>query len=134
ALRQCLLAAARAAVAAGQGANARAYAARLLLPLESTAEEARAIRLLVIESYLAERQFDAAFRAMLRFEQDYRPLDRATAERFVGTLLDAGMEKEAVNWLAGLDDAGALKLQLRLRTGLVAPDTAVAQARAQIAR
>ena len=134
ALRQCLLPATRAAVAAGQGATARAYAARLLWQLEATAEEARAIRLLVIESYLAERQVDAAFRAMLRFEQDYRPLDRATAERFVGALLDAGMEKEAVNWLASLDDAGALKLQLRARTGLVALDTAVAQARAQIAR
>jgi hypothetical protein len=134
ALRQCLLVAARAAVAVGQGPPARAYAARLLWQFESTAEEARAIRLLVIESYLVERQVDAAFRAMLRFEQDYRPLDRATVERFVSTLLDAGMEKEAVNWLAGLDDAGPLKLQLRARTGLVAPDTAVAQARAQIAK
>src|SRR5882672_2931323 len=34
ALRQCLLAVARAAVAAGQGATARAYAARLLWQLE----------------------------------------------------------------------------------------------------
>src|SRR5690349_12251635 len=45
ALRQCLLPATRAAVAAGQGATARAYAARLLWQLEATAEEARAIRL-----------------------------------------------------------------------------------------
>ena len=134
ALRQCLLAAARAAVAAGQGAAVRAYAARLLWQLESPADEARTARLLVIESYLAEQQGDTAFRAMLRFDQDYRPLDRATAERFVGALLAAGMEKEAINWLAGLDDASALKLQLRLRTGLMAPDAAVAQARAQIAR
>ena len=134
ALRQCLLAAARAAVAAGQGATARTYAARLLWQLEPTADEARTARLLVIESYLAERQGDTAFRAMLRFDQEYRPLDRATVERFVGALLAVGMEKEAINWLAGLDDAGALKLQLRLRTGLIAPDAAVAQARAQIAR
>lgn len=134
ALRQCMLAAARAAVAAGQGATARAHAARLLWQLESTADEARTARLLVIESYLAERQGDTAFRAMLRFDQEYRPLDRATVERFVGALLAVGMEKEAINWLAGLDDAGALKLQLRLRTGLIAPDAAVAQARAQIAK
>jgi len=134
ALRQCLLAAARAAVAAGQGATVRVYVARLLWQLESTADEARTARLLVIESYLAERQGDTAFRAMLRFDQEYRPLDRATVERFVGALLAVGMEKEAINWLAGLDDAGALKLQLRLRTGLIAPDAAVAQARAQIAR
>ncbi len=59
ALRQCLLAAVRAAVATGQGATARAYAARLLWQLDAAAEEARSARLLVIESYLAERQGDA---------------------------------------------------------------------------
>ncbi len=134
ALRQCLLAAARAAVAAGQGATARAYAARLLWQLDAAAEEARAARLLVIDSYLSERQGDAAFHAMLRFGQDYRPLERATAERFVGALLDLGLDKEAVNWLAGLDDASALKLELRLRTGLMTPDAVIAQARAQIAK
>ncbi len=134
ALRQCLLAAARAAVAEGRGETARAYAARLLWQLEATAEEARAARLLVIESYLAERQGETAFRAMLRFEQDYRPLERGVAERFVGRLLDLGLEKAAVNWLAALDDAGPLKLRLRLRAGLTGPDAAIAQARAQLAR
>ncbi|MBI3045134.1 MAG: hypothetical protein HYY78_20160 [Betaproteobacteria bacterium] len=134
ALRQCFVAATRAAVAAGQGATARAFAARLLWQLETTAEETRAARLLVIESYLAERQGEAAFRAMLRFEQDYRPLERAVAERFVGRLLDLGLEKEAVNWLAALDDAGPLKLRLRLKAGLATPDAAIAQARAQLAR
>lgn len=134
ALRQCLLAAARAGVAAGQGATARAYAARLLWQLDATPEETRAARLLVIESHLAERQGEAAFRAMLRFEQDYRPLGRNVAERFVEALLDLGLEKEAVNWLAGLDDAGALKLRLRLKAGLTAPDAAIAQARAQLAK
>lgn len=134
ALRQCLLAAARAAVAEGRGETARTYAARLLWQLEATAEEARAARLLVIESHLAERQGEAAFRAMLRFEQDYRPLERGVAERFVGRLLDLGLEKEAVNWLAALDDAGPLKLRLRLRAGLMDPDAAIAQARVQLAR
>lgn len=133
-LRQCLLAGARAAVAAGQGSTARAYAARLLWQLEPTPEEARAARLLVIDSHLAERQGETAFRAMLRFEQDYRPLERAVAERFVERLLDLGLEKEAVNWLAALDDAGALKLRLRLGAGLIGPDAAIAQARARIAR
>ena len=41
-LRQCLLAAARAAVAAGQGATVRTYAARLLWQLEPTADDAYA--------------------------------------------------------------------------------------------
>jgi hypothetical protein len=134
ALRQCLLVAARAAVAAGQGAAARAYAARLLWQLDATAGEARSARLIVIESYAVERQGESAFRAMLRFDQDHRPLGRDVTERFVERLLDLGLEKEAVNWLAGLDDAGALKLRLRFRTGLVTPDTAIAQARAQLAK
>ena len=134
ALRLVLQAATRAAVAEGQGATARAYASRLLWQLEPTPEEARALRLLVIESYAAERQGDAAFQAMLRFEQDYRPLERGVAERFVERLLELGMEKEAVNWLAGLDDASALKLQLRLRTGLADASAVVAQARAQLAK
>ena len=133
-LRLCLVAAARAAVAAGQGVQARAYAARLLWQLDAPAEEARAARLLVIESYLAEGQGETAFRAMLRFEQDYRPLDRNTAGRFVGALLDLGLDKEAVNWLASLEDASAMKLRLQLRTGLIAPDAAIAQARAQLSR
>jgi hypothetical protein len=134
ALRQCLIAAARAAVASGQGAAARAYAARLLWQFDLPVEETRVVRLLVIDSFLAERQGDAAFRAMLRFDQDYRPLDRDVAGRFVESLLGLGLEKEAVNWLAGLDDASALKLQLRVRAGLSAPDTIAAQARAQIAK
>lgn len=132
-LRQSVLAATRAAVAAGQGARARALAARLLWQLEPMPEEARAARLLVIESYLAERQGETAFRAMLRFDQDYRPLERDVAERFVGALLDLGLDREAINWLAALDDAGALKLRLRLRGGLVAPEAAIARARARLA-
>lgn len=134
ALRSCLISAARAAVALGQGGQARAYAARLLWQLDPAPVETRAARLLVIDSYLAERQGEAAFRAMLRYEQDYRPLDRDTAARFVGALLDLQLDKEAVNWLASLEDAGAMKLRLQLRTGLIGPDAAIAQARAQLAR
>jgi hypothetical protein len=132
-LRQCLLAGARAAVAAGSSAQARAYAGRLLWQLGATPAEERAARLLVIESYLPERQGDAAFRSMLRYEQDYRPLDGAVAERFVEALLELGQERQAVNWLSGIGEASPLKLRLRLRAGLVAPDAAVAQARARIA-
>ena len=134
ALRQCLLDAGRAALATGQGEAARAYAARLLWQLQATPEEARAARLLVIESHLAERQGDTAFRAMLRYQQDYRPLERGVAERFVEALLDLGMEREAVNWLASLDEASPAKLMLRLKTGLATPDATVGQARALLAR
>jgi hypothetical protein len=134
ALRQCVLEAGRAALATGQGEAARAYAARLLWQLQATPEEARAARLLVIESHLAERQGDTAFRAMLRYHQDYRPLERGVAERFVEALLDLGMEREAVNWLASLDEASPAKLMLRLKTGLATPDATVGQARALLAK
>lgn len=134
ALRQSLLSGMRSAIAAGQPATARAHAARLLWQLDPTPDEARAARLVVIDSYLAEKQGEAAFRAMLRFDQDYRPLDRAIAGHFVAGLLDLGLHREAVNWLAALDDTGALKLRLRLHAGLVKPDAAIAQARARAAK
>jgi hypothetical protein len=133
-LRESLLAAARAGVAAGQGAVARRYAARVLWQLEPSAQETRAARLIVIESYAAERQGEPAFRAMLRFQQDYSPLDPATATRFVEMLLALGMEKEAVNWLASVDDASPVKLMLRLRAGLAQPDSVEAQVRAALAK
>jgi prepilin-type processing-associated H-X9-DG protein len=61
-------------------------------------------------------------------------LDRDTAARFVEGLLAGGMDKEAVNWMAQLDDAGPVKLLLRLQTGLLTPDAAVEQARAALAK
>ncbi len=134
ALRESLISGMRSAIAAGQPATARAQAARLLWQLDPTLEEARAARLVVIDSYLAEQQGAVAFRAMLRFDQDYRPLDRAIAGHFVSSLLDLGLHREAVNWLAALDDAGALKLRLRLHAGLVKPDAAIARARARAAK
>jgi hypothetical protein len=134
ALRQCLLDAARAAVAVGQGETARSYVSRLLWQNEATPDEARAARLIAIESHIADRQGDTAFRAMLRFQQDYRPLGSGVAERFVEALLDLSRDQEAVNWLASLDDTSAARLRLQLRNGLAAPDAVVTQARAQIAK
>jgi hypothetical protein len=131
--RSCLLSAARAAVATGQGARARAYAARVLWQLEPDAAEKRGARLLVIDSYLADRQGDAAFHAMLRFEQDYRPLEPVVAGHFTEALLDLGLDREAVSWLASLADTSAVKLRLRLRAGLIGADAAIAQARARLA-
>jgi hypothetical protein len=138
-LRQCLLESARAAVAAGKAPEARGYVGRMLWQLEATAREAtaaeaRAARLLVIESHILERQADTAFRSMLRFEQDYRPLDAAVAERFVETLLDLKHERQAVNWLARLDEESPQRLRLQLHAGLVTPEAAVAQARARTAK
>ena len=133
-LRAALILAMRAAIPAARGGQARQYAARVLWQLSPPAGELKAVRLLVIESHVADRKGDAAFLGMLRFQQDYRPLDRATAARFVEALLELGMAKEAVNWLGSLDDANPLKLLLRFRAGLVSADKAVTQARAQLAK
>ena len=134
AVRACLVEAARSAIALGQGRTARTYVARLLWRAEAPAAEIREARTLVIESYLADGRPEEAYRLMLRYQQDYSPLDAKTATRFVAALLAAGREKDAVNWFALLDDAGAEKLVMRLRTGLVTPEQAVAQARALLAK
>jgi hypothetical protein len=94
----------------------------------------RELRLLVIRSLIDDGQADEAYRSMLRFQQDYRPLDTATATQFVEGLLDLKLVKEAVQWLALLDERSATKLRLRLHTGLMSPADVVAQARAGIAR
>ncbi len=133
-LREALSLAARAASATAQGALAQQYAARVLWQLGPSAGELKELRLLVIESQAADKKGDDAFRSMLRYQQDYKPLERGTATRFVEALLELGMAKEAVNWLGSLDDANPVKLRLRLGADLVSADTAVAQARAQLAK
>lgn len=133
-LRECLKLAARAAVATDQGLLARRYAARVLWQLSPPAEVSKQIRLLVIESYVADKKGDDAFRAMLKYQQDYRPLDRGTAALFVGALLDLDMPREAVSWLGSLDDDSPTKLLLRLRTGLISADAAATRARSMLAK
>ena len=129
ALSECLMPAVRAAIAVEQGASARRHAARLLWQGALSAEDARAIRLLVIDSHVADKRGEDAYRSMLRFDLDHRPLERQTATRFVAALLDLGMAKEAVNWLAYLDDAEPVKLMLRLQTGLIESEAAIKLAR-----
>lgn len=132
--RFCLMQAARAAIAVAQGPAARDLLARLLWSNDTSAEELRQARLLVIETYLAEDKPRDAYALMLRFQQDYKPLDRETAARFVDALLASGMDKEAVNWFAQLDESSPVKLLLRLQTNLVTPEAAIAQARAGLAK
>jgi hypothetical protein len=132
--RTLRLEAARAAVAAGRGVDARGHLARLLWLLQPAAEDEREARLVVIDSYLADRAGEEALRAMLRFQLDHPPLDRAIAARFVEGLLRVGLDKEAVNWLALVDEQTPPGLLLRLRTGLVQPAAAVSLARTQLGR
>jgi hypothetical protein len=129
ALRECLLPALRAAAKAGEGARARRYAARMLWQGDANADEIREIRLIVIDSHVADRRGDDVYRSMLRYDLDYRPVDRRIAARFVAGLLELNLAREAVNWLANLDDAQPIKLMLRLQAGLVEPAAAVKLAR-----
>jgi hypothetical protein len=126
--------AARSALELGEAARARGYAARALWQSIPGPDEERALRVLVIDSYLAERNGNAAFLAMLRFAQDYRPLDSATAARFVDGLLALDMAREAANWLSRLAEGSPAKQMLRLKAGLLTPETAIAQSRAQLAK
>lgn len=133
-VRACVLHGARAALAGGDGATARSFLARAMWRQELPADDMRQARLLVIETYVADGKSQDAYALMLRYQQDYKPVERETAARFVDALLAAGMDKEAVNWLAQLDDASPVKLLLRLRNNLAPPDAVIAQARAALAK
>ena len=127
-------AAARAGLASGQAALAREHAGRALWSPGINPAVLRDLRLLVIRSQILESRAGDAWRSMLRFEQDYRPLDAATATVFVDALLDAGMAREAVTWLPLLDERGPTRLRLRMHAGLVSNGEALAQVRAALAR
>ena len=134
ALGACYVAAAQAAAAMNEPAAARAHAAHLLWLRKPGDAEARAVRLAVIDSYLLEKRGDEAYRSMLRFQQDYQPLDRATADRFGAGLLDLGLDREALNWIGRTDQVSPTLLRLQLRSGTLTPDAVIAQARAALAR
>lgn len=126
--------AARAALALGRGTAARGHAAQALWAGGSAEPRLRELRLLVIRALVADRLGEDAWRSMLRFQQDYRPLDAAAAALFVDGLLDLGRAADAVQWLGQLDERGATRLRLRLHGGVVTPAEAAAQARAALNR
>jgi len=128
----CFIEGARAAVAQNEPELARAYAARLLWQGNASADDMRAARRAVIESYVTEKRAADAFASMLRFRQDYQPLDRETRERFAEALLDLGRDTDALEW-TGTEPTPA-RLRLQLRSGALAPDAVVAQARAALAK
>ena len=129
----CLQAGADAAVLAGAPATARGFLARILWTPGADDNAMRMARLAVIQAYAAEGKGDDAYRSMLRMQQDLGKADAAIAERFVNALMRLNMDKEAVGWLAALDD-GPVRLRLRLRTGGTTADAAVAEARQAVVR
>jgi len=144
--------AARAALALGRTAVARDHAGRALWTPGINAGVLRELRLLVIRSHVRDAspketsfgappkgtafgaRSDDAYRSMLRFEQDYRPLDAVTAGVFVDALLDLRLVREALAWLTLLEERGPAKLRLRLHAGVVTPQDAVTQVRAALGR
>jgi len=132
-LNGCLLEAARAALGQKDPQAARAHAAKLLWHANVSESEAKAVRLIVIESYVAEERADDAFRSMLRFQQDFQPLERAVTERFAEAMLDMGRDSDALNWVR-TGDSTPIRLILQLRSGVLTADAVIAQSRAALAR
>ena len=83
----------------------------------------------MIRSYLVEHKADDAYRAMLRYQQDFQPLPQDVAAEFAQGLLAEGDAAEAMTWLAELDPANPLTLALQMKAGLIAPEAAIVKAR-----
>ena len=112
-----------------QGVAARALLARLIWRFELNPDDHQWARRLVIRSYLVEHKADEAYRAMLRYQQDFQPLPKVVAAEFAQGLLREEHATEAMTWLAELDPASAATLGLQLKGGLLTPEAAIAQAR-----
>lgn len=131
--------AARAAMRSGEGGEARRWLALVFGhagtdALGADAGAYRTARLAVIDAYLTEGNADAAYRSMLRFQQEFSPLRTEEAERFVAGLVALERYGDAANWLAQLDTRSAYAAILRLRAGMLTPDAAVAQARSLLTK
>ena len=111
-----------------QGVAARALLARLIWRFELNPADHQWARRLVIRSYLVESKADEAYRAMLRFQQDFQPLPKTVAAEFAQGLLREGHATEALTWLAELDPTSASTLALQLKGGLLTPEAAITRA------
>lgn len=127
-------AAARSGLVLGRTAVAREHAGRALWSGGADVATLRELRLLVIRSYAQESRGEESWRSMLRYEQDHRPLDAATASLFVDLLLDAGRARDAIHWLGLLDERGPARLRLRMHAGQTSERAVVEQAQAALAR
>lgn len=110
----------------------REYLAKWLWLGELNDIQIKNARRMTIQSYIAQNKPDMAYLAMLRFQLDYQPLSAADVTHFVEQLLLVGGITEASGWLAQLDDATPLKLLLRLKSGLITPEAAIAAAKAAL--
>lgn len=126
--------AARAAWRSGRGRDARVFLARAFARADPASGDYRRLRLMVIETYLTDRNPEDVYRSVLRFQQDFAPLTREEAERFVSGLIGLDRTAEAAQWLGQLDAGSPWASLLRLRAGLLGADAALKQARLSLAR
>lgn len=115
-----------------QGVAARVLLSRLIWRFDLNSADHQWARRLVIRSYLIEHKADEAYRAMLRYQQDFQPLPKEVAAEFAQGLLREERATEAMTWLAELDPTSPATLALQMKVGLIAPDAAIAQARAAL--
>lgn len=132
-----MLPAAGAALRSGDAVAARRWLQRLFAhaAVGAAADDAaqyRRARLLAIEVSLADRDADAAYRGMLRYQQDFGPLNPEEVEGFVAGLLRLNKNSEAAQWLSQLGSRSHHAALLRLRAGLITAEAAAAQARAAL--
>lgn len=132
--RRALLAGAEAGNAVAEPAQARGLLARLLWGIGLPAEGLRPARMMVIDTFLLEKRPADAYRAMLRFQQDYQPLSRSEGEHFARSLADQGAFREAATWLLYLEGRDPVRLLVQLETGLVSPKEAAGKARAELVK
>jgi len=115
-----------------QNVAARAALARLIWQFDLNPADQKWARRLVIRSYLHDHKPDEAYRAMLRYQQDFQPLSQEVAAQFVQGLLAEERATEATTWLAQLDAGTPTLLALQMQSGLITPDAALLQARAAV--
>jgi hypothetical protein len=115
-----------------QGKAARVALARLLWQFELNPADQRWSRRLVIRSYLLEHKPVEAYRAMLRYQQDFQPLPKEVSTEFVQGLLAEDAVTEAATWMAELDLGNPTLLALQMQAGLIGPEAAAAQARSAL--
>ena len=106
--------------------SASDWIAKLIWEGKLSKGELRQARLDAIRARLLARDFTNAYYAMLRFDQDYKPVTRTEADVFVSGLNDANRARDALPWFTLLDDADPAKLRAELQTGLLSPDEVIA--------
>ena len=115
-----------------QNLEARLALARLIWQFDLNPGDLQWARRLVIRSYLQDHKAAEAYRAMLRYQQDYLPLPKIVATEFVQGLLAEDAVTEATTWFASVDAASPTMLELQLKSGLITPEAAMLQARAAL--